>query len=204
VEFLSTSVYLFDLWARDRINRIALHMQTKCFTPAQKCLLQGQEPEGLLFLFRGSLKVYRSPVTYMSKAEANIRQRMAYGGASRALGSLSFCIFTCIFKGPFLTAVPDGAGAPSDGVTLPALQKLRTQVHCKHDCYVHQCTTRFKSHSKPHFRPKKPYGQLPSCEREKANQGHCCTYAPSCLLHFHIFLVSQTRSPCSTSQASKV
>jgi hypothetical protein len=24
------------------------------------------------------------------------------------------------------------------------------------------------------------------------------------LLHFHIFLVSQTRSPCSTSQASKV
>ncbi len=160
-------------------------MQTKCFTPAQKCLLQGQEPEGLLFLFRGSLKVFRSPVTYMSKAEANIRQRMAYGGALRALGSLSLCIFTFVFKGPFLTAVPDGA--PSDGITLPALQKLRTQVHCKHEHSVLQRTTTFKSYSKPHFRPKKPYGQRPSCERKKANQGHCCTCAPSCLLHFRFF-----------------
>ncbi len=80
VDFLSSHVYLFDSWARDRINRIALHMQTKCYTPAQKCLLQGHEPEGLLFLFRGSVKVFRSPVTYMSKAEANLRQRMSNGG----------------------------------------------------------------------------------------------------------------------------
>ncbi len=80
VDFLSSHVYLFDSWARDRVNRIALHMQPKRYTPAQKCLLQGQEPEGLLFLFRGTVKVYRSPVTYMSKAEANLRQRMNVGG----------------------------------------------------------------------------------------------------------------------------
>jgi CRP-like cAMP-binding protein len=84
VDFLSKSVYLFDVWARDRINRIALHMQARCYTPAQKCLLQGQEPEGLLFLFRGSVKVFRSPVTYMSKAEATLRQRMSVGGMLHA------------------------------------------------------------------------------------------------------------------------
>lgn len=82
VEFLSTHVYLFDGWARDRVNRIALHMQPKRYTPAQKCLFQGQEPEGLLFLFRGSVKVYRSPVTYMSKAESSLRQRISVGGVS--------------------------------------------------------------------------------------------------------------------------
>lgn len=30
--------------------------------------------------------------------------------------------------GPFLTAVPDGEFAPSDGCSMPALHKLRTQV----------------------------------------------------------------------------
>ena len=90
VEFLLTHVYLFESWARDRINRIALHMQPRRHTPAQKCLLQGQEPEGLMFLFRGSVKVYRSPVTYMSKAEANLRQRMNVGGM---LFSCRYCLF---------------------------------------------------------------------------------------------------------------
>ncbi len=136
VDFLSSHVYLFDAWARDRVNRIALHMQPKRFTPAQKCLLQGQEPEGLLFLFRGSIKVYRSPVTYMSKAESSLRQRMNVGGTCfLQLIFLGQIRFNRLPLGPFLTAVPDGECLQSDGVTLPPLHKLRTQVrflpnHC--------------------------------------------------------------------------
>jgi hypothetical protein len=132
VDFLSSHVYLFDAWARDRVNRIALHMQPKRFTPAQKCLFQGHEPEGLLFLFRGSVKVYRAPVTYMSKAESSLRQRMSVGGQISALCTHLVCLahvrFNCLPSGPFLTAVPDGDCLQSDGVSLPALHKLRTQV----------------------------------------------------------------------------
>lgn len=132
VDFLSSHVYLFDVWARDRVNRIALHMQPKRFTPAQKCLFQGHEPEGLLFLFRGSVKVYRSPVTYMSKAESSLRQRMNVGGLISARCTLFFFLaqmrHNCSPLGPFLTAVPDGECLQSDGVTFPALHKLRTQV----------------------------------------------------------------------------
>jgi hypothetical protein len=132
-------VYLFDVWARDRINRIALHMQAKFYTPAQKCLLQGQEPEGLLFLFHGFVKVFRSPVTYMSKAEAALRQRMSVGGIKCCMpwkvhvAAQHKLIHS--FVGPFLTAVPDGECSPADGVSLPALQKLRTQV-----CLLHHCS----------------------------------------------------------------
>ena len=135
VDFLQAHVYLFDTWARDRVNRIALHMQPKRFTPAQKCMHQGQEPEGLLFLFRGSVKVFRSPVTYMSIAETTLRERMGHGGTWVAFHLMQHvmlvgaCLLPChVFPGPFLTAVPDGDCAPPDGSRLPALHKLRTQA----------------------------------------------------------------------------
>ena len=101
MDFLQTHVYLFDMWARDRVNRIALHMQPKRFTPAQKCLLQGHEPEGMMFLFHGSVKVFRSPVTYMSTAEATLRERMGHGGVhSQAFHvQVDRCLCCVIFIG---------------------------------------------------------------------------------------------------------
>ena len=56
---------------------------------------------------------------------------------------IDFVLFLIHFLiGPFLTAVPDEGCAPSDGITLPALHKLRTQV-----CFslFHRSAIRFGS-----------------------------------------------------------
>lgn len=72
-------------------------------------------------------------------------------------------------KGPFLTAVPDGDVAPSDGITLPALHKLRTQVD-SHSIFDHFTAIVFTlSRSNHLLRPKKRSGRPPSCVKRRVN-----------------------------------
>ena len=69
--FVEKSVFFKDM-QKEHLALFASILIKRTFSPAQELIRQGDEPAELLFISKGSVSLYREPVTFISASEKDL------------------------------------------------------------------------------------------------------------------------------------
>ena len=56
----------------DRLAFFSSILSKRTFSPAQELIVQGEEPDEVIFISKGTVKVYRDPATFISASEQGL------------------------------------------------------------------------------------------------------------------------------------
>ena len=57
---------------KDRLAFFSSILSKRTFSPAQELIVQGEEPDEVIFISKGTVKVYRDPTTFISASEQGL------------------------------------------------------------------------------------------------------------------------------------